>query len=202
MPFPYEHVVVIGASAGGVTALLEISRALPPAFPAPVCVVQHVGSHPSILPELLQFRGANTAMHAKDGQQLQPGTLLIAPPDRHMLLDGDRVRLTRGPKENHARPAIDPLFRTAAVSLRSRVIAVVLTGQMDDGTAGLAAIKDCGGTAVVQDPATAEEPSMPRSALAKVSVDHCVALPEIAPLLARLVGASIEETASTLPERL
>jgi two-component system chemotaxis response regulator CheB len=187
MPPANGYVVLIGASAGGVTALLEISEHLPEFFPAPVCVVQHIGSNPSLLPELLRFRGPNHAMHAQDGERLTSGTLHIAPPDQHLLLDHDILRLSHGPKENHARPAIDPLFRTAALTLGARVIGVILTGQMDDGTAGLKAIKACGGITIVQDPDTALEPEMPRSALRNVDVDYCVPLEEIAPLLARLV---------------
>jgi two-component system, chemotaxis family, protein-glutamate methylesterase/glutaminase len=183
-----SHVVVIGASAGGVSALIALSQALPRFFPAPVCVVQHVGPHRSLLPELLRFRGPNHALHAEHGQRLSSGTLHIAPPDHHMLLDGMTVQLTRGPRENHARPAIDPLFRSAALSWGPRAIGIVLTGQMDDGTAGLKAIKDCGGIAIVQDPDTATEPEMPRSALRHVAVDHCVPLEGIAPLLQQLVG--------------
>ena len=186
----HGQLVVIGASAGGVHALLEIAQALPPSFPVPVCIVQHIGSNPSLLPDLLRYRGPNDAVHAEDGQRLTPGTLHVAPPDRHILVDGDRLRLTHGPKENHARPAIDPLFRSAAVAAGPAAIGVILTGQMDDGTAGLKAIKDCGGTAIVQDPAGAAEPEMPLSALRNVDVDHCVPLPEIAPLLARLVAAA------------
>lgn len=198
-PFP-GHVVVIGASAGGVHALLEIAQALPPSFPAPVCIVQHIGDHPSLLPELLRFRGDNHAVHAHDGQRLAAGTLHVAPPDRHLLLEGDRLRLTHGPKENHARPAIDPLFRSAAASLGPAAIGVILTGQMDDGTAGLKAIKECGGRAIVQDPACAAEPEMPRSALANVAVDHCVPLAEIAPLLQRLVGDAAPRARPPVPE--
>jgi two-component system chemotaxis response regulator CheB len=182
-----HQVVVIGASSGGVHALLEIAERLPAHFPAPVCIVQHIGSHPSLLPELMRFRGPNHAVHPEDGQRLTTGTLHVAPPDHHMLLEGDRLRLTHGPKENHARPAIDPLFRSAALSRGSGVIGVILTGQMDDGTVGLKAVKDCGGTTIVQDPRTAAEQSMPRSALAHVAVDHCVPLSEIPALLVRLV---------------
>ena len=181
--------VVIGASAGGVPALLEVAAALPPRFPAVVLVVQHIGANPSILPELLRSRGANPALHAADGDALLPGTIYVAPPDHHMLLERDRIRLTRGPKENHARPAIDPLFRSAALHWGPRVIGVVLSGQLDDGTAGLLAIKECGGRAIVQDPASALEPSMPRSALAQVDVDLVLPLAEIGPALMRMVGA-------------
>src|SRR5215211_7926337 len=113
MPRPYEHLVVIGASAGGVTALLEISEVLPPSFSAPVCIVQHIGGNPSLLPELLRFRGPNHAMHAEDGQPLSPVTLHVALPYWHILVEGEMLRLTHGPKENHARAAIDPLFRSS-----------------------------------------------------------------------------------------
>jgi two-component system chemotaxis response regulator CheB len=202
MPESYRHVVVIGASAGGVTALLQIAESLPASFAAPICIVQHIGSNPSLLPELLRFRGPNAAVHAQDGQRLAPGTLHVAPPDQHLMIEGDTVRLTRGPKENHARPAIDPLFRSAAVGFGPRVIGVVLTGQMDDGTAGLKAVKDCGGIAIVQDPASAVEPEMPRNALANVEVDHCVPLEEIAGLLTRLVGEPVPPPLAQVPEQL
>jgi two-component system chemotaxis response regulator CheB len=193
------HVVVIGASTGGVNALLEIAEALPAGFAAPVCIVLHIGSNPSLLPELLRFRGNNHAVHAKPGQRLSPGTLHVAPPDCHMLIEGDTLRLTHGPKENFARPAIDPLFRSAAQSLGPRAIGVILTGQMDDGTAGLKAIKECGGITVVQDPRTAMEQEMPHSALQNVEVEHCVALDRIAPLLARLVQSQSFAAASPVP---
>jgi two-component system, chemotaxis family, protein-glutamate methylesterase/glutaminase len=187
MTRPFDNLVVIGASAGGVHALLEIAEKLPPQFPAPVCIVQHIGSNPSILPELLRHRGPNPARHIEDGQPLEAGMLHVAPPDRHVLVVGDRLRLTQGPKENHVRPAIDPLFRSAALAYGPDVIGVILTGQLDDGTAGLKSIKECGGVAIVQDPMTATEPEMPASALAHVDVDHCVALADVASLLARLV---------------
>jgi len=185
----FDRVIVIGASAGGIGALLEITKALPPSFPAPICIVQHIGRNRSVLPNLLSYQRANQAVHAIDGERLSAGKLYIAPPDRHLLLDGDRLVLTHGPKENHARPAIDPLFRSAAVSWGSRLIGVILTGQLDDGSAGLAAVQDCGGTTIVEDPGTAAQPEMPASALAAVRADFCVPLPEIAPLLLRLVGS-------------
>jgi two-component system, chemotaxis family, protein-glutamate methylesterase/glutaminase len=197
---PLAKVVVIGASTGGVSALLGICEALPRYFGAAVCVVQHIGNHPSVLPELLRYRGPNPAMHAQEGQQLEPGTVYVAPPDHHMLLDGTTMRLSRGPKENHARPAIDPLFRSAAYTFGAGAIGVVLTGQMDDGTAGLKAIKACGGVAVVQDPATAEVASMPLSALRNVDVDHCVPLDAVAPLLQRLVADGRSHGAVAAPQ--
>ena len=195
-----SQLIVIGASAGGVSALLRIARDLPAPFPAPVCIVQHVGRNPSLLPELLQYAGPNRAVHASHGDKLRPGTLYVAPPDRHVLVDGDTLSLTHGARENYARPAIDPLFRSAAATWTSRVIAVVLTGQMDDGAAGLRAVQDCGGTTVVQDPADAEEPEMPRSALAAVDADHCVPLSGIAPLLEQLARAAAPAASPPVPE--
>ncbi|AEG91511.1 chemotaxis protein CheB [Ramlibacter tataouinensis] len=194
-------VVVIGASFGGVNALLELAAALPPDFPAIVGVVLHVGSRASILPQLLSRRGPHPAVHPKDGEPPRPGVLYVAPPDHHLLLTPQAVRLNRGPRENYARPAIDPLFRSAALGWRERAIGVILTGDLDDGTAGLAAIKRCGGMAVVQDPQEAVGPSMPASALAHVQVDHCVRLAQLAPLLAKLVGQPARSPA-TVPQDL
>lgn len=183
MDLPYA--IVIGASAGGVSALLELVASLPADLPAIVGVVLHVGSQESILPELLTARGPLRAVHPRDGEALVPGTIYVAPPDRHMLFGPEGAELLRGPRENHARPAADPLFRSTAMHWRDRAIGVVLTGNLDDGTAGLAAIKGCGGTAIVQDPATAFQPSMPTSALANVAVDQCLPLGEIGPALVR-----------------
>lgn len=185
---PHPHAIVIGASSGGVSALLQLAAGLPADLPAVVGVVLHVGTQPSILPDLLMARGPLPAVHAEHGQALRAGTIYVAPPDHHLLFTEDAVRLSRGPRENHARPAIDPLFRSAALHWRERAVGVVLTGDLDDGSAGLRAIKDCGGTAVVQDPADAVEASMPASALASVEVDHCFPLAEMAAALARIVG--------------
>lgn len=187
-PMAPRDLVVVGASAGAVPVLLELATRLPADFPAAVLVVLHVGAHRSVLPDLLKGRGALPARHAVDGQALQPGTIAIAPPDQHMLVEAGRIRLQHGPKENHARPAIDPLFRSAARAQGRRVIGVLLSGCLDDGTAGLRAIKDGGGVAVVQDPADAEHPEMPRSALAHVDVDCCVPGAQLADTLVRLVA--------------
>jgi len=146
-------------------------------------MVQHVGFQPSVLPELLSRAGPLRAVHPRDGERLRLGTIYVAPPDQHLLLTPESVRLSRGPREDHRRPAIDPLFRTAALHWGSAAIGVILTGELDDGTAGLAAIKACGGCTVVQDPQEAVASSMPSSALANVEVDQCVLLPAIAPLL-------------------
>jgi two-component system chemotaxis response regulator CheB len=196
---PTGHLVVIGSSAGGISALLLLAQTLPAGFPAPICVVQHVGSNHSILPELMSNQGPHPAVHARDGQLLTPGVIHIAPPDHHMLVQGRYLRLTRGPRENHTRPAVDPLFRSAALAWGPRTIGVVLTGFMDDGSAGLAAVKDCGGIAIVQDPATAAEPSMPESAMAVTDVDYCVPVEEIPPLLSSLVRQEVKSQPQPAP---
>lgn len=195
--------VAVGASAGGVGALLELAAAMPPKFPAAVFVTQHIGNNPSILPELMRARGPNHAMHPHDGDLPLPGTIYIAPPDHHMLVEEARIRLLRGPKENHARPAIDPMFRSIALAYGSRAIGVVLTGHLDDGTAGLRAIKQCGGMAIVQEPATALEPSMPLSALANVEVDLRLRVGEIVPAVVKaLANQRAQRNGSGPPEAL
>lgn len=183
-----SKVIVVGASAGGVSALQTLVAGLPADFPAPVLVVLHIGNHRSLLPELLSNAGPLPAAHARHGEPLQPGRIYIAPPDHHMLLLERSLQLTRGPKQHHARPAIDPLFRSAALARGPDVVGVVLTGMLDDGTAGLHAIKQAGGLAVVQDPDDAAEPSMPGSALRHVEVDHCVPLERMPGLLRSLAA--------------
>ena len=188
-PTARRDLIVIGASAGAVPVLLDLAAHLPADFPAAVLVVLHVGAHRSVLPDLLAGRGALQARHAVDGQALQPGTIAVAPPDQHMRVEDGRIHLWHGPKEHHARPAIDPLFRSAARAQGPHVIGVLLSGRLDDGTAGLQDIKQCGGLTVVQDPADAQHPEMPRSALAHVAIDYCVTGSQLADTLLRLVAA-------------
>jgi two-component system chemotaxis response regulator CheB len=197
-----RDIVVIGASAGGVQALRALAAGLPVNFPAAVCVVLHVGAFKSDMPELLASAGPLPAAHAVTGERLRPGRILVAPPDQHLLLQDGAALLTRGPKEHHTRPAVDPLFRSAALTHGPRVIGVVLSGARDDGTAGLQAIKDCGGLAVVQDPRDAEDPGMPRSALRSVKVDHCMPVAHMAALLVELVQQSAPAAALEPPARL
>lgn len=179
-------VVVIGASQGGLGALRAVFSRLPADFPSPILVVMHIGSHESMLPSLLSASSVLPVRHAEDGAPLEAGTILVAPSNRHLLVEQRRVRLTHGPKENHARPAIDPLFRSAAIAYGSRVVGVILTGNLDDGVVGLQAIKDYGGTAIVQDPRDAEVPAMPQNALQYVPVDYCLSLDAIAATLVNL----------------
>jgi two-component system chemotaxis response regulator CheB len=197
-----HDLVVIGASVGGVPALRRLVAELPEGLPAALCVVQHVGARPSLLPELLTAVGPLPALHPEDGQRLQHGHVYVAPPDHHLLVDGPLLRLSRGPREHHTRPAVDPLFRSAALSYGPRAIGVLLTGALDDGSAGMAAIQACGGLTVVQDPADAEDPSMPAAALQAVRVDHCVPLSRLAPLLAELVATPAPAASEPPPQRL
>jgi two-component system chemotaxis response regulator CheB len=183
-----RDIIVIGTSAGGVEALRTLCRGLPANLPAAILVVQHLAaSTRSVMPELLSRAGVLPAVSPEDGERIEQGRIYVAPPDRHMLIKGDRVILRRGPVENRCRPAIDPLFRSAAVAYGSRVIGVVMTGLLDDGTEGLVVIKRAGGTTMVQDPADAEWASMPRHALAHAEVDYCLPLADLAASLVRLV---------------
>lgn len=170
--------------------------ALPATFPAPILVVLHIGAHHSELPALLSSVGALHAKHAENGELILPGNVYVAPPDRHMMVSEGRLSLNRGPKENWARPAIDPLFRSAAAAYGPKVVGVILTGGLNDGTLGLFDIKQAGGIAIVQDPDDAAYPDMPRSALENVAVDHCVPLAQIPNLLIDLIsGKDRRETA-------
>jgi len=189
-----NQLVVIGASAGGVRALSALVERLPPDFPAPLLIVLHVGAHRSILAELLDRAGPLAALQAEHGQRIENGRIYVAAPDRHLLVADDTLHLSHGAKEHHTRPAIDPLFLSAALARGTRAIGVLLTGRLDDGTAGLQAIKACGGTAVVQDPADAEVPDMPASALRHVDIDHCVPLAEMPQLLASLASRRDEDS--------
>ncbi len=182
-----HDIVVVGASAGGVEALGRLVTTLPPELPATLFVVLHVPSGTSsALPSILDRRGPLPAAHARHGEPIRHGRIYVAPPDSHLLISHDVVRLSRGPRENGHRPAIDPMFRSAARVHGPRAVGVVLSGALDDGTAGLLAIKAHGGTAIVQDPDEALYPSMPGSAINHVKVDHVAAVPAIATLLREL----------------
>ena len=198
---PNRDIFIIGTSAGGVEALTVLARGLPAGFPGSIFVVMHIPaqSH-SLLPAILSRYGHLPAVHPVDGDQIKPGHIYIAPPDHHMLLESGFIRLNRGPRENRHRPSIDPMFRSAAVAYGPRVVGLVLTGSLDDGTAGLLAVKRSGGIAVVQDPQDALYPSMPQNALQNVEVDHRLPMNEIPGLLVRLAGTPIPEGAVPVPE--
>ncbi len=179
--------MVIGASVGGVEVVCALAAALPPDIAATIFVVLHIGALKSILPSMPNEVGPMRAQHPSDGMPIHAGQIYVAPPDHHMLVEPGRVRLTRGPRENWARPAVDPLFRSAAHAYGAGVVGVILTGGLNDGTAGLLEVKRQGGVTVVQDPGEAEDPSMPRSALQHVQVHHCLPLRSMPALLSELV---------------
>jgi two-component system chemotaxis response regulator CheB len=182
-----HDIAVIGASAGGVEALIRLAGALPQDLPMAVFVVVHYPEEaPSTLPQLLSRAGPLAATNPRDGDPIEHGRLYVAAPGSHLQVKKRRVRLIKGPKENHHRPAIDPLFRTAALAYGARVVGVLLSGADGDGTAGLQAVKQRGGVAAVQDPDEASFASMPKSALEYVAVDYCLPLDDIAALLSRL----------------
>jgi two-component system, chemotaxis family, protein-glutamate methylesterase/glutaminase len=196
-----KDIIVIGASAGGLEALRVLVAGLPGDLQASVFAVLHTSADsPGLLAAILARAGELPAAAAVDGERIRRGRIYVAPPDHHLVIEPGVVRATRGPKENRFRPAIDPLFRSAAQTYGPRVVGVILTGYLDDGTAGLRVVKQLGGTAVVQDPDDALVSSMPLSALRHVEVDYCVPLVGIAPLLVRLAGEEAEEGAYEVPE--
>lgn len=198
------RVIAVGASAGGIRALGTLVGALPADLDAAVLVVVHVApSSPGLLPDILGRAGPLRCRHPRQGDRLERANVYIAPPDLHMLVDAHgRIRLSRGPKENRTRPAVDPLFRSVALAYGPAAIGVILTGHLDDGTAGLLAIKHCGGTTVIQDPADAEAPSMPLSAAQNVKIDYRVPLSEMAPVLVRLAGQQPTTGPHDMPDQL
>jgi two-component system chemotaxis response regulator CheB len=192
---PTRDIIVIGASAGGLEALGGLLGGLPRDLPAAVFVVLHVGEG-SILAPVLRRVSALPVVAATSGEAFEHGKVYVAIPGKHLLLHDHHILLRRGPRENHTRPAVDPLFRSAAASLGSRVIGVLLSGSLSDGTAGLRAIKRCGGTAIVQDPEDSLVPSMPRNALRHVEVDYVRPVADMPALLSTLA----REPAGPSPE--
>lgn len=190
----HRDIIVVGASAGGVEALLALVKGLPQDLDASVFIVLHLSpSSPSALAKILGRAGSLPVTQPRDGEHFKKGHVYVACPDHHLLLERDHVRIVRGPKENRHRPSVDPLFRTAAIIYGPRVIGVILTGALDDGTSGMKAIKSRGGLAVIQDPEEAFYPSMPASVLQNVQVDHAVGMAEMPALLARLVNESVPD---------
>jgi two-component system chemotaxis response regulator CheB len=195
-----RDVVVIGASAGGVEAVSRIASKLPADLPASIFITIHFPPQGiSVLPRILERAGVLPVVHAADGDEIRPGRIYIAPPDRHLLLYPGRIRLIRGPTENGNRPAIDPMFRSAAVAYGARVIGVVLTGNLDDGTAGLLAIKRREGVALVQNPMDAMFSSMPASAVQNVAADEILKLDEVAAAIVRYSAQEVPDGVEIAP---
>ncbi|HEX8145479.1 MAG TPA: chemotaxis protein CheB [Pyrinomonadaceae bacterium] len=177
---PTEQIICIGASSGGIETLRTLVTGLPADFSASIIVVLHTSAEsPGILGAILDRSGPLPAANAVNREHIQPGRIYVAPPDYHTLVEPGTIRLMRGPKENRFRPAIDPLFRSAASVYGPMAVGVILSGNLDDGTAGLRAIKQLGGTTIVQDPEDALFSSMPRSALEHVRVDYCLPVAEM-----------------------
>ena len=189
-----RDIIVMGASAGGVQALISLVSDLPKDLPAAVFIVLHVPANaPSLLPDILARGSRLPVKHATDDEPIARGTIYVAPPDHHLMMENGHVKLVRGPKENLHRPSIDALFRSAARWAGPRVIGVILTGARDDGTVGMRTVKQRGGITIVQDPLEAPFPSMPMSVMQNIKVDYSLPLREIAPMLDKLSHQSAEE---------
>lgn len=185
-----RDIVAIGGSAGSGPVLKRILGDLPGDFPGSIFVCTHVPSHsPGYLAEALSSSSALPVTQAMDGQPIEPNRVYVAAPDRHLLLIDGTIRLGEGPRENMVRPAIDPLFRSAALSYGPRAVGVVLTGMLNDGAAGLHAVKSVGGTAIVQHPIDAEVDQMPLAALETANVDHVAGAADLAAIIARVAGS-------------
>jgi two-component system chemotaxis response regulator CheB len=186
---PGRDIIVVGASAGGIEPLVILVRALSRNLPAAIFIVLHIpADSPSLLPEIIGRATPLKVAQAKDGAAITYGHIYIAPPDNHLLVERDRVRVVPGPRENRHRPAVDPLFRSAALAYGPRVAGVVLSGALDDGTAGMLAVKQHRGVAIIQEPIEALYPGMPRNVKTHVDVDYILPVAQIGPLLNRLAS--------------
>jgi len=185
--------VVIGASAGGMAALEKLVAQFQKDFPAPVFIVNHMSADNSgeALVRVLNDSGSLVCEHAQNNQIFEKGYIYLAPSDQHMLIVNGKILITKGARENRSRPAIDPLFRSAAVAYGNRVIGVILTGYLDDGTSGMMAIKRCGGVCIAQDPEDAAYPDMPQSVIANVGADYCVPVARMGALLSDLASRKL-----------
>ena len=193
VPFP---VIVIGASAGGLDAIRKLVKGLPENLGAAIFIVWHMAADVrGVLPDIINREKTLEARHAFDGEEIKENRIYVAPPDHHLLIEGTKLRISKGPKENRFRPAVDPLFRSAAYYYGSQVMGIVLSGALDDGTAGLWTVKEHGGIAIIQNPLDAEVPSMPQNAERHVNIDYSIAVADMPRLLVRL----IKEAASASP---
>ena len=185
------RIIVIGTSAGGLDALIRLVSQLQEDFPVPVLVVQHISADATgnILLNALNKVGKLKCEHAINETKLKPGHLYLAPPDHHLMVDdGGKVLVTKGAQENKSRPAIDPLFRSAGVEYGNKTIGILLTGYLDDGTSGMKVIQRCGGICIVQDPADAQYPDMPKNALNQIDVDYILPISEMGSVLYKLIA--------------
>jgi two-component system, chemotaxis family, protein-glutamate methylesterase/glutaminase len=186
------RIFVIGASAGGLEAMRKLLSLLPRDFTAPILVVIHTSEDaPGLMPAVLQRTSRMTVLNATDGELLLPAHVYVAPPNHHLQVELGHMRLIQGPSENRHRPAIDPLFRSAALTYGSAAVGIVLSGYLDDGSAGLLRIKQAGGIAIVQDLEDAIVPDMPRNASERVDPDYSLPIREVAPLMVRLASEPV-----------
>ena len=199
----YHDIIVLGASAGGIPPLEQLLQALPADLPAALFVVVHRNADAldDVMLWTLQRKTALRCVVPRHGEPIRPGSVYVAPADRHMLVKEDHILITQGPRENYFRPSIDTTFRSAAVAYGPRVVGIILSGMLQDGTAGMEAIKRCGGLCVVQKPEDAEFSSMPRSVLTNLDVDYSVAVSEMGIVLTDLVQRPTDPTL-VLPEDL
>jgi len=189
-----SRIIAVGTSAGGLAALTKLLAQLPADFPVPILVVMHISADASgnVLKETLNRHSKLACVHANHGESAKAGFVYIAPSDQHLMIGKDGVlMITKGAQENRSRPAIDPLFRSAAVAYGNRAIGVILTGYLDDGTSGMQAIKECGGTCIVQAPLDAEYPDMPSNVINQVKVDYNVPIAEMGAVLTHLLSAKL-----------
>ena len=198
---PTRNLVLIGGSSGSLAPLRTILSTLSADFPATILCVQHLLARGHSAAETLRGSLAIRALPGEDQAPFEPGVAYFAPPDRHLLLDGEVLRVVRGPRENNVRPSIDVLFRSAAVAARSRIVAVLLSGTQSDGVLGISAVKRCGGVTIVQDPKDAASPELPTRALQENKVDHICQSAEIGQLLATLCESEAP-AAPTVPHDL
>lgn len=195
-----QKLITIGGSAGSIPSVIELLKELPRLDDAAVCIAIHIPSHsPSLLPQIFANSTSMPVMHAQDGLALKAGSIYVAPPDFHLLINGRVIQLARGGKENHHRPAIDPMFRSGANAFGSNHIAVLLSGYLDDGSAGLLAVKRTNGTIIVQDPTDTIYPDMPRNALEFVNADCVCRLNQIVPFIKKRLQVNPQPGAALDP---
>jgi len=195
VPIP-NRIIVMGASAGGLQAITKVVSQLQSNFPVPILVVQHISADATgnVLLDSLSRNSELICAHAKNGTVMKAGHLYLAPSNHHLMIDDDKsLLITKGAHENRSRPAIDPLFRSAAVTFGTGAIGILLTGYLNDGTSGMVAIKRCGGICIVQDPEDAEYPVMPKSALSQVKVDYCLPLSQMGGLINKLLLTKVKK---------
>jgi two-component system chemotaxis response regulator CheB len=197
------YLIVIGASAGGMEPLCALVSQLPEDFPAPILIVQHISADASgdYLLTALKEAGKLKCVHAMQGESMKKGYIYLAPSDHHMLVHGDgKLQVTKGPQENRYRPGVDPLFRSAAVGFNNRVIGIILTGYLDDGTAGMIAVQRCGGTCIIQEPADAQYPDMPLNAINQIDPDYVLPVAQMGALLVKLVAKKLPSKNKAVPK--